>query len=45
MPQNLVSLDISADQIAARDQAIATYETRQAANMPWFAKGTGLAAA
>ncbi len=29
----------------ARDQAIATYETRQAANMPWFAKGTGLAAA
>ena len=27
MPQNLVSLDLSADQIAAMDQAIATLET------------------
>ena len=26
MPQNLVSLDLSADQIAAMDQAIATLE-------------------
>ncbi|MDD3798710.1 MAG: 3-isopropylmalate dehydratase small subunit [Novosphingobium sp.] len=28
----------------ARDTAIAAYETHQAADMPWFAKGTGLAA-
>lgn len=28
----------------AKDAAISTYETRQAADMPWFAKGTGLAA-
>lgn len=28
----------------ARDKAISAYETRQAAQMPWFAKGTGMAA-
>lgn len=28
----------------ARDSAIATYEARQSAEMPWFAKGTGIAA-
>ncbi|OCC23253.1 3-isopropylmalate dehydratase small subunit [Croceicoccus estronivorus] len=28
----------------SRDEAIAGYETMQAAQMPWFAKGTGLAA-
>ena len=29
----------------AKDQAISGYEARQAVDMPWFAKGTGLAAA